>query len=315
MMSRHWLIRVRLLLISGVVAAMIPVALVSPRPVYAQSEAPTVIVPKGDSTGVTSFDVPSPGLVYHTAAVCPEGGGPKAAAASAEVSPDATNSASPMLIWRTTVRAEEPRLVQGIWDGSGANACNPYKVYSNVVADANFAYWVDATGLVKLPLTANYWDTPTLMNAAYGFERPVELLDDGDRLLAVSNLPVQNGPFGTTGGSYVEAVSKATGEYDVLYRPGGALSPEDKGFRNIQTDGNYIYFVDEDRVLLRLDARGETRVVIAAAADVSSYYPEGEVTFCPTIQCFTTDYIFYAQGNVIRRRDHHRGYRYAGAYL
>ncbi|MCC6457705.1 MAG: BACON domain-containing protein [Caldilineaceae bacterium] len=289
----------RLLLISSVLVSLIPAALATPQPVYAASEPPRVIA----TDAVASFSVPSPGLFYHTPALCPPGPGPGVAAADASMAeiPDAAQAASLFAIWRDTVRVEEKRALQYRLDDSGSTACNPYTLYSNVVADENFVYWVDATGLVKLPVTANIGDTPTLMNAAYGFELPVELLDDGDRLLAVSNLPVTNGPLGASGGSYVEAVSKATGEYTVLYRPGTIFSPEEKGFHNIKTDGNYIYFVDRDRRLVRLDARGEQPVVNAIGADVSDYYPGGEVTFCPTIQCTTTDYVYYAQNNTIRR--------------
>lgn len=295
MAMRRWGV-LRLLLCVGVLAAMIPAALMSPRPVYAQSEAPRVLVTAGDQSGVTSYSVPSPGLVYHTAAACPPGGGPKIAPA-----PDAVDAASAMTIQRMTVRGEEQRFLQFRADPSGPNACNPHRVYSNVEADDQFAYWVDATGLVKLPLTANYFDAPSLMNAAYNFQQPVELLDDGDRLLVVSNLPVQSGPLGKTGGSYVEGVSKATGDYDVLYRAGTFLFPEEKGFRSITTDGKYIYFTDKNQVLVRLDARGETPVVNSIGAAVSSYYPEGEVTFCTGLQCNTTEYVIYAQNNTIRR--------------
>ena len=219
-----------LLFIASMLLSMIPAALATPQPAYAQSETPRIIA----ANRVNSFSVPGPGLYYQQDSTCPGGTTPKIAGTDA---PAATDAATPFSLWRNTVRAEEERYLQFITDPSGPTVCDRYQIYSNIVADDNFVYWVDETGLVKLPVTANTTDKPTLMNAAYGFQSFVELYDNGDHLIAVSNLPVTNGPFGTTGGSYVEAVDKTTGEYDVLYRAGTFLFPENKGFRNVKAEG------------------------------------------------------------------------------
>jgi hypothetical protein len=201
------------------------------------------------------------------------------------------------------VRDEDERALQFISDPSVGDACDPHPIYSNIVADANFIYWVDETGLVKLPVTANIGDAPTLISGAYAFGGYVELYDNGSHLIAVSNLPVDSGPFGTTGGSYVEKVDKVTGQYDVLYRAGTFLSPENKNFRDVKGDGKYIYFLDKDKILVRLDPSVESPAVNSIAADVSAYFPAGDVSFCFQLTCETHNYVYYAQNNTIRKRE------------
>ena len=62
-------------------------------------------------------------------------------------------------------------------DLRATNSCNPY-VFSRIVADDNFLYWVDATGLVKLSKNANVGDTPQVLSSSFTDQKPYQIAID-----------------------------------------------------------------------------------------------------------------------------------------
>ena len=62
-------------------------------------------------------------------------------------------------------------------DLRATNGCKPY-VFSQVVADADYLYWVDASGLVKLSKNANPGDAPQVLNASFTDQKPYQITSD-----------------------------------------------------------------------------------------------------------------------------------------
>ena len=260
----------------------------------ALSEPPTTLVAASElfNEGVTSFSVPSPGLFWQLDAFCPFV--PPGAAASASA-PDATDGASDFFVKRKTVRNEETRTLMRTTDPTPGTGCNRYQIYSNIVADQSYVYWVDNTGLVRLPVTANVGDTPQLFKSDYATTNPVELVMTSDRVLVLGNTPGTGGPFGTLGNSFVEAVNKATGEITFI-----EFYLFNAGIRSLAYDGEYYYFLEFDNTLVRVDSAG---TAVTVAENVDTFYPEGSQSFCLQLACTTTKYVFYSQDNLIRRYD------------
>ncbi|NJM08993.1 hypothetical protein HC891_26535, partial [Candidatus Gracilibacteria bacterium] len=64
-------------------------------------------------------------------------------------------AADPVTIRRTRSIGWEARVLYSRNDPRDPGVCNPYQLNSNIVADANYVYWVEGTQLVRLPQTAN----------------------------------------------------------------------------------------------------------------------------------------------------------------
>lgn len=256
------------------------------------NEPPTTLVDRD----VTSFSVPSPGLYYHTDALCPPR--PPGRATDDTTSPDTGSAASDFYLRRTTIRGDETRTLVRKFDSSPPPAwnCNPYKIYSNIVADQEYVFWVDASGLVRLPVSANIYDSVQLLNGAYSDKLPVELTLAGDQIVLLLNRPATPGPFGTLGNSRVDLIDRNTGQATTRKFYFGF----DAGLRTPSFDGEYIYYLNGVNELTRLDSGGSAVIL---AGSVRSYAAEGAATFCPTLTCTTTKYLFYSQGANIRRHD------------
>jgi hypothetical protein len=259
----------------------------------ALSEPPTTLVAASEpfNEGVTSFSIPSPGLFWQLDAFCPFV--PPGVAAS-DSAPDATDGASDFFIKRKTVRNEETRTLMRTTDPTPGTGCNRYQIYSNIVADQTHVYWIDSTGLVRLPVTANVGDAPQLVSDVYDRQVATELVMSSDQVIVLENVPSGPPPFGNLGSSSIDGVNKATGaltNYDFYFGFNAEL-------RSLAYDGTFIYYLDSDNNLIRVDS-AKNRVTLANG--VTSFYPEG-LALCFVINCGpSTNFVFYSKGTQVWR--------------
>ena len=162
-------------------------------------------------------------------------------------------------------------------------ACDQGKILSNIVADADYVYWLSSTGLMRLSTNANPGDAPQLMNAL--LKGPGEVVDGGDRIYTINQ-------DSTYGGTFISYVYK-TPNYAYI-----SLTVAPAAW-NLQTDGGYIYFI-KSGILYRLDPGVDNGVAIASG--VTGYYPEGlRFGGCVNLVCITTNLVYIAQGTQVIR--------------
>lgn len=154
------------------------------------------------------------------------------------------------------------------------------QINSNVAADADYVYWFNENGLMRLSTDANVGDTPEVLSAQVtGFFG--EVADDADNVYALN-----------TGNGEIWQVSKADGTADHLVTAQATPS-------NLSADDHYVYWLDSGD-LKRYDL--ETPTVTVLDNGVSGYYSEGR-RFLPILPPSSTHYVFYAKGDQIYRRD------------
>ena len=74
-----------------------------------------------------------------------------------------------MTIQRIRTTGSETRLIFSSNDPRPTGTCNPYSIWSNVTTDDQDIYWLDGSGLEKLPVTADPGDAPqSLLPAFWG---------------------------------------------------------------------------------------------------------------------------------------------------
>jgi hypothetical protein len=187
-------------------------------------------------------------------------------------------------------------------DLRATNSCNAY-VFSKVVADSNYLYWVDATGLVKLSKNANPGDTPAVLNAGFS---------DGAALLAnaFSNYEIAIGtqyiylsrsaysvcsPLCFYNPPILFKVNKTTGVQTGLNCQFVTGCP---WATNMKVDPfeSYLYYIDGGtNDLQRMDLSSPTSITLLSS-NVHSYFPEGYKVFCGINFCFSSDYVFIGRG-------------------
>src|SRR5690349_12019123 len=96
--------------------------------------------------GVTSFALASEKVFWHLNPLCRRAG------------------SDPAVINRIPGRGGAVRQIFAREDPRGLSICNPYRIISNIVADDDYLYWVDSSGLVRLSVNANPGDQPELLN-------------------------------------------------------------------------------------------------------------------------------------------------------
>lgn len=268
---------------------------VEPAVIDATTDTPFALVGRG----VSSFSAPSPGVYWMTESTC-ESTGPRAADGvepgdvdPADVDPAAVDAATPFYVLRTTYTALEERMLQYRPDPTGgtpSQCAGQYKVNSNIVANQKYVYWVDAQGLQRLPVTANYLDTPQLVDDNWRANTRVDLKMAGTLLFGAFNSNGTGGPLGSLGWSSIDYHNTETGVSETIKFSFGA----NFGFSAPDYDGTYVYF-KIDRTLKRINLDGTDEQTIAG--NVGPYVSDGRrLQFCQIGGgCTFTHYLFYSK--------------------
>lgn len=246
----------------------------------ANGTPPTTLVDEG----VTSYALAYPRVAWHTAAIC-------------EFPPELAADGQPS----TPNEPDDPEVISRIPAYGGLtrtlfyrnaprppNECNPYHIYSNIVADSSYVYWANDDGLVRLPLTANTFDAPTQMSGTIqsaGNSQRVELADGGNHIFAII--------YDSDNNSEVWRVTKLGFAEHLVDEVSGLA-------RNLAEQDRYVYWV-VNNTLRQARLLSFYYLVTTIATDVTGYYAEGERTAC--VLCAPTDYIFIGQGREVVRYD------------
>lgn len=217
------------------------------------------------------------------------------------------------LYWRTLSDCSEPpgrtpqdpEIIQRIFtsgsmkrtllyenDSRPTHECNPYHIYSNIVADSNYVYFADDSGLVRLSASANIGDAPTLMSATIqstGNSRKVLLSQNNTHVFAMIYMA-----HNTT--TQVWAIRKSDSTQEIVANFSGFA-------RDLSSDETYIFWIVPSSNTLIMAYRfvaGYTTETITTG--VASFATEGEKTYC-LMGCTTTHYVFIAKNNQIFRYD------------
>jgi hypothetical protein len=251
--------------------------------VSAQAATPplTVLI----NTVVDDWTIADPRLVWLTYPTCPSPPPGNPANATTEGGGTLQAAGDPVTISRVRTTGSEARTIYSRNDPRQPGVCNPYKLNSNIVADANYVYWVDATQLVRLPHSANPGDAPQAWGPTF-FNDPenrVQLFLRGDRIVALQqqdcNFCLQGTSLklvNTTDGTWINNFA--------LFEYGNSPA----------FDGKYIYFKDAEGALRRITPDSNDPIV-TIAAKVGDYVVEGDKIECFNINCVTTSYVFYVQ--------------------
>ena len=112
------------------------------------------------ANGVSNFTLAAPKIFWYDAPYCPSP--PKISR-----QPSLLSSEDPAVINRVATYGSQTRQIFNRNDPRPDGTCNPYYIASNnIIADKQFVYWVDASGLVRLPADANVGDLPVLLASA-----------------------------------------------------------------------------------------------------------------------------------------------------
>lgn len=245
----------------------------------AQPAAPTADTPfVVAASGVSNYTLSAPKLFFRTpVAICPP------ADPTPGQSPVAPLADSPEIISRV---ATSGGLVRQLYNVS--RACNQDLIKSNIVADADYVYFMEATGLYRLSTNANVGDAPELVNAfmtgfGYGYSF---LAITADKIVGIYRQGVN---------TYLGYVLKSNHNIVDQYGDLGSSAFD------LKTDGSYAYYragtLGTD--LYRVDLTNSARVLVTSG--VSGYYPEVHL-YCilfPVYRCFYTYQIFIARGGSI----------------
>jgi|GEM_PF-937853 len=174
------------------------------------------------------------------------------------------------------------------------NSCNSY-LFSKVVTDSDYLYWVDATGLVKLSRNANPGDVPQVLSASFKDQRAYSIAI-GFQYIYLSRDAYSSCPgFCIFNNPIMDKIDKNTGTVTgldckvLIGCPYGANMKVDPGER-------YLYYVDTSGNLQQMDLTNPTTIA-TLAANTTAYFPEG-VQFggCVQFICSYSDLVFIAHG-------------------
>lgn len=255
--------------------------------------------------GVNDYTVAAPKVFWRSRDCTPkppalanaadESSAPEAAPApivpQSPESPDAASLTDSESISRVAVQGSPTRV---LYSASASGYCGAlaHVANSNIVADADYLYWVTDQGLVRLSTNANPGDAPQVFTPGITSYYPAELAIDSDNVYV---LTTTNSPSST-----IRKISKANGAPTTL-RNIGQLA------RNLQVShafsfigqysGDYVYWIDGG-VLRRLNLN--TNALDNVASGVIQYYAEGGRTFCSgQFGCTTTDLVFLTTGRYL----------------
>lgn len=240
----------------------------------AVDETPQTVV----NSDAYSFTTADPGLYWQTQPRCVS----------------ETPAIEEVRILRAKVTGLEPRTVFVRQTELPAGSCTPsspgqvqaatgkeittptqtgYRILSNIIADATHIYWMDASGLVRLPTTANPGDTPeavlpNLANTTYN-----ELAMDTDRIFGYSD-------------GHLWQVNKAN--------PNGGLAigytgPESAS--QLRYDGEFLYMIwGPNRHLRRYTVEGAVHKI---AENVKTYLAMGAQLRFSGVAIKTYKFVYY----------------------
>lgn len=216
------------------------------------------------SSGVTSYYLSGTKTFWHTGAYCP--------APPPGVTDGASNGRNPEDPEVVSRVANYGSLVRQLMlknDVRPNGVCNPYHVHSNIVADANYTYWADDTGLVRLSTNANAGlnDTPELLDATI-----ISAGNDGAVELAIDNNYVYAITYRATGNSDIWRWAKATNTLIPVQSNLTGISTD------IRSDNSFLYWINSNGDLRRA-YRLFNWVVNTIGTGISGYYPEGDMVF------------------------------------
>lgn len=237
---------------------------------------PTTLV----SSGVTNFNLAEPRVVWHTSANCTEPPGLVAEGAAPE---------DPEIISRIPNYGGLIRQIFFRNEDRPVGECNPYHIYSNVVADGDYAYWASDNGLVRLSLEANPTDEPELMSASIK-----STANNNQVILAQSENFVYAITYNSASTSRVWRVQKSNLDSALVDEVAGLAS-------SLSATSEYSFWI-ANGTLWRAYFFIAGFTVEPIATGVSSYHAEGTRVVC-LIGCYTTDYVFIGKGRSIVRYD------------
>jgi hypothetical protein len=258
----------RIWLVCGALVVLIVGSLagsVAPRAAAQTADPPQLLL---DNRIVSDWTVANPRLIWLSYPDCSAPGGVFEAVRLLRISTTGGTI-------RTVFSRNDPRT---------AGTCNPYKPNSNIVADANFIYWVEGLALVRLPVTANPGDAPEPWGPTFSSAR-VELKLAGDQIVAMQ---AQSCVFCVLGTRF-QLVSTVDGSSVSTF-----LDEEFGSSPNF--DGKYLYFKNTNSALRRF-LPGSNPQPITIVNAINDYVVEGEIRLCniDPIACITTSYVFYIQ--------------------
>jgi hypothetical protein len=250
----------------------------------ARADTPTVLVPSGVSqvgySGNPDTLFSDPGTFWYTQPTCT----------------GSANELSPALILRGTTYAATPREIMRFNPSRAVGVCNPYRLMSNLAADADFIYFVDNQGpsghfaLQKRSRDANPGDASTF------------LVDLGTNLTGAE----VNAQYPTV----LFAILHRSGLSDVITEylkdDGAVLS---NGFetgaanaiRDMQYDGRFLYWINGSELRADDTTNGAKQTIVPSG--VTSYFAEGFYNgsvVCSPLGCDDDlAFVLYGKGNQV----------------
>ncbi len=254
-------------LFAGSTCLLIPFLLLSAIP--ARGEVEPIVLVDGGSTSFTHADTHQDGgqIFYYTEPICITG--------------DIPNVRTPEFIRHKDEDGGEP-VISFRRDPPGtAGVCHPERILSEIAVDQDFIYWLESSGLYRLPANATAGQPPQLVTTEVagnpsGFN--LELVQNQQNIFTFSR-------SSSSKLTQLFQVEKTTGTTTPL----SVVSPT---ARDLQTEGTYVYWI-EGRDLKRYKL-GESKGAITIATEVETYLPEGMRVF-PGNPVVITDFVYIAE--------------------
>ncbi|HEU5014035.1 MAG TPA: hypothetical protein VFT66_16050 [Roseiflexaceae bacterium] len=248
------------------------------QPVAAASiqDTPTPLVP----SGVNDYTLASPKLFWHARDCTPFIGSQPNGTEQAK--PSGTALVDAESISRIATSGSAPRTLYSV-SANGYCGALPHSIASNIVADADYLYWLTDQGLMRLSTSANVGDAPQVFNSSAATSAVGSVAISSDKVYA---MPRHNSP------SSIFAVDKATGAATTV------TSNLSVNAGSLSFDGTYLYAIDAG-VLKRITTAG---AITPIQSNVSSYYAEGARTYLcgiNPIRFCTSRNVYFSIGNTI----------------
>lgn len=253
----------------------VPAQPAATNPAATIQDTPTGLV----GSGVTGYTLAAPKLFWNSRDCTPFIG----LAAGDASKPSASLVDSESLFRIATYGGSIRKLYGASADGyCGALA---QAISSNLAADANYIYWLNNQGMVRLSTSANPGDTPELVNALVG--KSGEVADGGDKTFyADTSAKLVGSTYLYT--NEIGYVLKSNNQRVALLTLTGN-SPVGQ----LSTDGTYVYYV-LNGTLYRLNPGVDNGVALRGG--VSGYYAEGRLGFCTLTRCTFTNRVYIGSG-------------------
>jgi hypothetical protein len=224
-----------------------------------------------------------PTIIYAAIPICSNAPGDESIAAL--ISRAGNDPFTPFTVHRKILSVNPSRLVA---------TCNPYRLLSDIVVDADFLYYIDNQGsggnsaLWRRSRNANVPDASTLL-VDYGFS-----LDSGELLLysTVIFVILHRSGVDDVMNYYTKDAGVFLGVVDTA--PGGAM-------HDMQADTRFLYWVNGLN-LRRNDLTNGAQTTVVTGG-VSSFYLEGYDNQCSPLGCEEYSRLLYAQGNKLFEKE------------